>query len=252
MRRLLVPAGVGMIAVSFGLARYGYGLLLPDMRAALDLAPATAGLVGSSAYVSYLLANTLVVALTVRTGPRVPLALATLTAAGGMLTIAVADDVWELAAGVLLAGASAGFAFPPYADVVAGAVPERRRSTVWAAISSGTGWGVAIAGPVAVVAGAQWRTAWVAFAVVALVVGTAAVLSVPAGSVADSGGWCGCDPAGSCAHAPDRCCSPPPWWEWAARSGGRSVSTPCAPRASTPPRRVWSTRPAGWRGCSPA
>ena len=187
MRRLLVPAGVGMIAVSFGLARYGYGLLLPDMRAALDLAPATAGLVGSSAYVSYLLANTLVVALTVRTGPRVPLALATLTAAGGMLTIAVADDVWGLAAGVLLAGASAGFAFPPYADVVAGAVPERRRSTVWAAISSGTGWGVAIAGPVAVLAGAQWRTAWVAFAVVALVVGTAAVLSVPAGSVADSG-----------------------------------------------------------------
>ncbi len=187
MNRLLVPAGVGMIAVSFGLARYGFGLLLPDMRATLGITPATAGLVGSSAYVSYLLANALVVALTVRTGPRVPLLLATGTAVGGMVTIAGADDAIGLALGVLMAGASAGFAFPPYADVVASAVPERRRSSSWATISSGTGWGVAVAGPVAVLAGAQWRTAWLLFAVVALVVGITAVLSVPARSSAGSG-----------------------------------------------------------------
>ena len=33
----LVSAGAATVAVSFGLARYGYGLLLPDLRAALDL-----------------------------------------------------------------------------------------------------------------------------------------------------------------------------------------------------------------------
>ena len=188
MNRLLVPAGVGMIAVAFGLARYGFGLLLPDMRASLVIDAATAGLVGSSAYVSYLVANALVVALTVRTGPRVPLLLATGCAVGGMATIAGADSVSSLALGVLLAGASAGFAFPPYADVVAGAVPERRRSTAWASISSGTGWGVAVAGPVAVVAGAEWRTAWWVFAALALVVGSTAVLSVPARPSGGSGG----------------------------------------------------------------
>jgi hypothetical protein len=33
----LVSAGAAMVGVSFGLARYGYGQLLPDLRAALDL-----------------------------------------------------------------------------------------------------------------------------------------------------------------------------------------------------------------------
>lgn len=177
----MVPAGVGMIAVAFGLARYGYGLLLPDMRASLGLDVGTAGLIGSSAYLSYLLANAVVVPLTVRTGPRVPLALATGSAVVGMVVIAGSDDVAHLAMGVLVAGASAGFAFPPYADVVSGSVPEGRRPTVWAAISSGTGWGVALAGPVAVLSSAGWRTSWLVFAGVAAVVGLAAVISVPAG-----------------------------------------------------------------------
>ena len=185
MRRLLLlPAGVGMIAVAFGLARYGYGLLLPDMRATLDLDVGTAGLIGSSAYLSYLVANTVVVGLMIRTGPRVPLALATASAAGGMAVIAAAESAVDLATGVLLAGASAGFAYPPYADVVATAVPERRRPTAWASISSGTGWGVAVAGPAAVLSGAGWRTTWLVFATVALVVGAVAVATVPAGRVA--------------------------------------------------------------------
>jgi predicted MFS family arabinose efflux permease len=185
-RPLLVPAGVGMIAVSFGLARYGYGLLLPDMRATLDLDVGTAGLIGSSAYLSYLLANTAVVGLMVRTGPRLPLALGTVSAAGGMLVIATAGDAGALAAGVLLAGASAGFAYPPYADVVVTAVSERRRSTAWATISSGTGWGVALAGPVAVLSGAGWRTTWLLFAAIAVLVGVVAVRTVPAGGVTTS------------------------------------------------------------------
>ncbi len=185
-RLLLVPAGVGMIAVSFGLARYGYGLLLPDMRASLDLDVGTAGLIGSSAYVSYLVANTAVVGLMIRTGPRLPLVLATVSAAAGMAVIATAGGAVSLAAGVLLAGASAGFAYPPYADVVVTAVSERRRSTAWATISSGTGWGVAVAGPVAVLSGAGWRTTWLLFAAVAVAVGVVAVLSVPAGRVPTS------------------------------------------------------------------
>ena len=224
MNRLLVPAGVGMIAVAFGLARYGFGLLLPDMRASLVIDAATAGLVGSSAYVSYLVANALVVALTVRTGPRVPLLLATGCAVGGMATIAGADSVSSLALGVLLAGASAGFAFPPYADVVAGAVPERRRSTAWASISSGTGWGVAVAGPVAVVAGAEWRTAWWVFAALALVVGSTAVSACPRVRAAGPGERSASGRAGSCARSRGRCCCPRPWWASAARSGGRSAS----------------------------
>ena len=46
-----------MIAVTFGLARYGYGLLLPDMRAETGMSAGAAGLISSAAYASYLVAN---------------------------------------------------------------------------------------------------------------------------------------------------------------------------------------------------
>jgi MFS family permease len=44
----MVPSAVGLVAVTFGLARYGYGLLLPDMRAELGIGAASAGVIGSS------------------------------------------------------------------------------------------------------------------------------------------------------------------------------------------------------------
>jgi predicted MFS family arabinose efflux permease len=44
----MVPSAVGLVAVTFGLARYGYGLLLPDMRAELGIGAASAGVIRSS------------------------------------------------------------------------------------------------------------------------------------------------------------------------------------------------------------
>lgn len=44
-----VVTSTGMIAASFGLARYGYGLLLPDIRAELRLSGASLGLIGTGA-----------------------------------------------------------------------------------------------------------------------------------------------------------------------------------------------------------
>jgi predicted MFS family arabinose efflux permease len=92
----------------------------------------------------------------------------------------VADGVALLAVGVLVAGAAAGMAFPPYADIVDREVAPSRRDVVWSTISSGTGWGVALAGPIAIVAGDQWRTAWAAFVVLAVVVGIMATIQAPA------------------------------------------------------------------------
>ena len=55
-----------------------------------------------------------------------------------------------------------------------------RRDLVWSTISSGTGWGVAIAGPIAIVAGDQWRLAWAGFVVIAVVTGIVATRLAPA------------------------------------------------------------------------
>lgn len=175
----MVP-GAAMIAVTFGLARYGYGLLLPDMRDELSLSSGAAGLIASGTYAAYLIANLAVVQVITRWGPRCAIALACAAAAAGMIMISVAGGPALLAAGVLIAGAAAGFAFPPYSELVATEVEPGRRERTWAVISSGTGWGVAVAGPIAIVAGDQWRTAWMIFVGIAVAVGSVATLLAPA------------------------------------------------------------------------
>lgn len=179
-RRVAIP-GVAMIAVTFGLARYGYGLLLPDMQAAVHIGAEEAGLIASSAYGSYLIANRATVWLTARFGVRLPIGMAAGLAATGMTLLGLASDTTGLACGVLLAGSAAGLAFPPYADVVARAMPVGLQATAWSAVSSGTGWGVALAGPVAIVMGSQWRAVWFVFALLAAVTGFFAVMRAPRG-----------------------------------------------------------------------
>jgi predicted MFS family arabinose efflux permease len=176
---VLVP-GTAMIALTFGLARYGYGLLLPEMRADLGMSASAAGLVSSATYVSYLVANVLVVQVTSRWGAKVAVGAAAGFATVGMATIAVANSVVVLSVGVLVAGAAAGLAFPPYADIVDRHVEPPRRDVVWSTISSGTGWGVALAGPIAIVAGDRWRLAWAGFVVIAVVTGVVATRLAPA------------------------------------------------------------------------
>jgi predicted MFS family arabinose efflux permease len=175
-----VVPGVAMIAVTFGLARYGYGLLLPEMRAEFAMGADAAGLISSGAYLSYLAANAGVVWVTAKFGPRTAIGLAAALAAVGMAVVAAAGSVPALAVGVIVAGAAAGLSYPPYADLVDRQVAAPRRDAAWSAISSGTGWGVAVAGPIAIIAGDQWRLAWAGFVVLAVASGLIAVRLAPA------------------------------------------------------------------------
>jgi predicted MFS family arabinose efflux permease len=163
----LVAAGIAMVGTAFGLARYGYGLLLPEIRRDFGLSSAALGLIATGSYVAYLLTTAAMAAFGDRAPPRRPVVLGGVAAVAGMVLIAVAHSPWLLAAGVIVAGVSAALAYPPFSTAVAGSLPPERRGRALAMISSGTGWGVAIAVPIALVAGAAWRGAWVAFAVIA-------------------------------------------------------------------------------------
>src|SRR5947209_293137 len=59
-----------------------------------------------------------------------------------------------------------GRAYPPFADVVE-RLPVAVRGRTLATINCGTGWGVAVAAPIAIIAGDAWRAAYLAFAVCA-------------------------------------------------------------------------------------
>jgi predicted MFS family arabinose efflux permease len=97
-----------------------------------------------------------------------------------MVVAGTAGTPAVLFVGLLVAGASAGLVFPPFADVVSATLAPDRRPRVLAAISSGTGWGVALAAPVALIAGADWRHAWLLFSLIAALATAWALTVLPA------------------------------------------------------------------------
>ncbi|WP_372425576.1 MFS transporter [Salinarimonas chemoclinalis] len=164
----LVPAGIAIVGATYGLARYTYGLFVPQIGAAFALDAFALGLIASGSYAAYLLATLFGSTVSATLGPRPPVVLGGLAAAAGMALIGLAPNVWVLAAGVVLAGASPGLAYPPMSDAVMRLVAERHQNRAYAWINSGTSFGVMLSGPVAILAGVQWRTAWLVFAALAL------------------------------------------------------------------------------------
>jgi predicted MFS family arabinose efflux permease len=166
--------------VSFGMARYGYGLLLPDIRREYGLGASTLGAIGTAGYVAYLAAATATGALAGRAGPRRTAVGAGLLAALGMALAGLTRSSGGLLAGVLTGGAGAGLAFPPFSDAARELAP-RVRGRVLAAINCGTGYGVAVAAPIAIAAGSDWRATWLACAAVALAAAAWAARVLPRG-----------------------------------------------------------------------
>lgn len=163
----LAAVGTCLVGVCYGLARFAYGLFVPAFREDFDLGPTAAGAVASGSYVAYCLAVVAATVLTPRLGARrVAVAAGTLATAGTAL-VALAPTSSVLGAGVLLAGASTGVASPPLAHAVARTVRAARRDRTQAVVNAGTGLGVAVAGPVALVAQDSWRAAWAVFALLA-------------------------------------------------------------------------------------
>ena len=174
----LTLSGVACVGSAYGMARYGFGLLLPDMRAALRLSDAAAGAIAAAGYAVYLVVSLRTGRLVARYGPRATVIAGGGCAVAGMLLAAIAPSALALGAAVAVAGASAALVFPPFADAIAAVVPEANRAQAFAWVSSGTGAGVAVAAPLAFLA-ADWRLTWVLFAVVAALTTLLAARAVP-------------------------------------------------------------------------
>lgn len=163
----LLASGLGLIAVCYGFARFAYGLFVPAFRSAFDLTDTLLGAIGAGSYAGYCSAIAVSAVAVPRYGARRVAVSAGLVATAGMLLVAVTHSGTVLAVGVLVAGASTGIASPPLAAAIRQAVPLRRQDRAQAIVNAGTGAGVAVSGPVALLATGNWRLAWLAFATVA-------------------------------------------------------------------------------------
>jgi len=163
----LIPAGLSIVAATYGLARYTYGLYLPDIRIELQLSIEIMGIIGSLSYAGYLAATLFGSAISGITGPRLPIILGGLCAATGMALMSISSGPWLLGSGVMLAGTSPGLAYPPLSDAVTRLIRKSSQDRTYAIINSGTSIGVIISGPAALLAGEEWRWAWAGFALFA-------------------------------------------------------------------------------------
>lgn len=168
--RGLTAAGLAIVAATYGLARYCFGLFLPDIRLEFGLSPELIGLIAGLSYMGYLAATFAGSWLSTVFEPRLPILLGGLAATSGMALIAWSPTPLVLAAGVFIAGTSPGLAYPPFSDVIVRHTEAGRQNVVYAWINSGTGFGVALAGPLALYAGSDWRLAWLVFAGLALTI----------------------------------------------------------------------------------
>jgi len=186
----LASSGFLATAVAFGPARMGFGLFLPAFRAEFALSTGLAGLIASGGFFAFFLALFLAAWLSARVGQRMPVLLGALAAMAGFLLVAAATSAGLLAAGIALAGASAGLCWSPFNDAAERVVAEPARAGALSAVSTGTTLGVAAAGALALGVSLEalgWRAVWLVFALAALIAALAAAAGLP-GGLARGGG----------------------------------------------------------------
>lgn len=170
----LVAAGTGLVAVTYGVVRYGYGLQLPTLTTELGLSSAAAGAIAAGSFAAYCAAALGAQRAMARRSPRAVVWAAAALAAAGAILVGLSWSSASLAAGVLVAGSAAGAASPALVAAVGATVDDHRAGRMQAVVNSGTGVGVALVGAATLVAPDVWRPVWCAAAVGAVV--TAAVV----------------------------------------------------------------------------
>lgn len=85
----LVAAAFALTALSYGLARFAYGLLLPQIRTDLSLSATAAGWIGGSAFAAYCLGIMFAFLVGDRLGSRAMLMIAGSAATIGMALVAL-------------------------------------------------------------------------------------------------------------------------------------------------------------------
>lgn len=175
----LTLSSMGLIAATYGLARFGYGLFLPQFQQAFDLDGATAGMIQAGSFLSYCVAA--VIAALGAKWPRLLVVCAGASASAGALTVATAPSTAVLGIGVVVAGTGAGFATPGTVGLISRIIGEAKREGAQTTVNSGTGVGLVAAGLLLATTTENWRTGWTIIAITTALATVATLTSARAG-----------------------------------------------------------------------
>jgi predicted MFS family arabinose efflux permease len=172
--------GAGLIAVSFGLARFAFGLFVPAIRDDLGLQPSWVGAIGALPRISFVLASLVAPELSHRLGARNATVLASCFAVVGLGLISQASNVFLLGIGIFTCGISTGLMMPALTAAMQALVDRSVHGRVSSVMNAGTSVGIAVAVPIALFLAGSWRGAYLSFSMLAAIGLAAAFYFIPA------------------------------------------------------------------------
>lgn len=177
----LIGAAFALTALAYGLSRFAFGLLMPQIKAELGLTPIQAGWIGSAGFGAYCIGVVVALLVVPLWGPRRVAVLSGLFATGGLGMIGAAPSGTVVFAGMALAGFSTGLASPPLAAAVARWIAEPRRPAANGLINAGTGAGIMLSGLAVMAFASAWRELYIAFAAMGAAITLWLWLTIPPG-----------------------------------------------------------------------
>ncbi|WP_301419794.1 MFS transporter [Mammaliicoccus lentus] len=166
----IVLPGIAMIAATYGLGRFSFGLFLPNINQDLQMSATESGIVSSLFYFSYCLAIIYSTLKTDQIGPRKMILLAGLFVFVGLVLISITPNIFILSIGVIFAGSSAGLVSPPFGYAISLWVKlhEQGRANTW--INSGTSIGLVFTGVTSLFIILDWRIIYLFYALITLLI----------------------------------------------------------------------------------
>lgn len=171
--------GAALVAISYGLARFAFGLFVPPIRAELELTPYVIGIIGALPLISFLLATLVAPFAADRLGARNTAVLSAGFGIGGLALISQATGSLSLSTGVFACGICTGLMMPALTAAMQALVQRSLHGRVSSVMNAGTSVGVIVAVPAVLFLADAWRFAYVSFAVLASIGVMAAWYFIP-------------------------------------------------------------------------
>ncbi len=161
--------GAALIAISYGLARFAFGLFVPQIREDLELSPSVIGIIGAIPLISFVLAALVAPIAANRAGARNTAVASGVFGLVGLLLISLASGPITLGLGVLFCGLCTGLMMPALTAAMQVLVDRSVHGRVSSVMNAGTSIGVAVAVPAVIFMAGIWRYAYASFAMLALI-----------------------------------------------------------------------------------
>lgn len=174
--------GASLTAISYGLARFAFGLFVPPIRAELGLTPELIGIIGALPLISFLLATLVAPFAADRLGARNTAVISGGFGAVGLALISQASGVLTLGVGVFACGICTGLMMPALTAAMQMLVDRSMHGRVSSVMNAGTSVGVMIAVPTVLFMAGIWRYAYMSFAILAGIGVLAAWYFIPSAS----------------------------------------------------------------------